>query len=516
MCLERIRRDWGDCDLNMGPTSENYKKLFRLRSLTVLEHPILGNLSIDFCLYDGVPHGIHTSVIIGANGIGKSHLLNVISEIFCFLGNRYSGKDQEVPSYYFKIKYCAKWVEYEFSNFADYNPAGRSKYTSLYFKKAGERVNIGMMELPWRVIVSSTTINDKFVAKSTDMYRYKGMRNEKSPSSTGTRTMVRKTVESLLNSLDVEVGFRSQLKDLLHHLGLQPRLELTYSLRYKNIFLKEGIDRVKIQHIFEEQLETFKKRTTLLWGTQNYEKIKYEQIEQLDEIAHFYQTIRNNKAFTKKETLYYDLLDEECNVHEDRNALKILSSLDLVSYPSLKVYKDSDFLFDQSSSGEWSLFCQMVSIMSEIQPGSIVLIDEPENSAHPNWQINYIGWLKKIFEHYYNCHFIIATHSHFMLSDLEPHTSDIIALDRSETGLRNIAEGVNTFCWSVDDILYRVFHVRNTRNYVFEKKMFELFDLLEHKEENRSSIKMLAEELKSYRLNDDDPLNILLRKADYA
>ena len=178
MCLERIRRDWGDCDLNMGPISENYQMLFRLRSLTVLEHPILGNLSIDFCQYDGVPQGIHTSVIIGANGIGKSHLLNVITEIFCLLENRYSEKNQEVPSYYFRIKYCAKWVEYEFSNFADYNPAGRSKYTSLYFKKAGERVNIGMMDLPWRVIVSSTTINDKFVAKSTDMYRYKGMRNE--------------------------------------------------------------------------------------------------------------------------------------------------------------------------------------------------------------------------------------------------------------------------------------------------------------------------------------------------
>ena len=500
----------------MGLISDNYQMLFRLRSLTILEHPILGNLSIDFSQDNGVPQGIHTSVIIGANGIGKSHLLNVIAEIFCLLENRLSGKEQVVPSYYFRIKYCAKWVEYEFSNFADYNPAGRSKYTSLYFKKAGERVGIGMMELPWRVVVSSTTINDKFLAKSTEMYRYKGMRNEKSPSTTGTRTMVRKTVESLLNSLDTEVGFRRQLKDLLVHLGLKPRLELTYSLRYKNVFLKEDIDRFKIQQIFEEQSDTFKKRTTLLWGTQNYEKIKDEQIEQLDEIAHFFQTIRNNKAFTEKETLYYDLLDEECNVHEDRNALKILSALDLVSYPSLMVYKDSDFLFDQSSSGEWSSFCQMVSIMSEIQPGSIVLIDEPENSAHPNWQINYIGWLKKIFEQYYNCHFVIATHSHFMLTDLEPQTSDIIALDRSETGLRNIAEGVNTFCWSVDDILYRVFHVRNTRNYVFEKKMLSLFDLLEHKEENRLAIKVLAAELKSYRLNDDDPLNILLRKAEYA
>lgn len=501
----------------MGMISETYDRMFRIRSLTILEHQILGNLSIDFSQDYGVPAGIRTSVIIGANGIGKSHLLNVIAEIFCLLENQYLGKGQDVLPYYFKIRYSARWQEFEFSNFTEYNPAGRAKYTGLHFKRNGENVSAGMMELPWRVVVCSTTINDKFVAKSTEMYRYKGMRNEKSPSSTGTRTMVRKTVESLLNSLDVEVGFRRQLKDLLEHLGLQPRLELTYSLRYKNVFLKTDIDRFKIQQIFEDQSKSFKKRTTLLWGTQNYEKIKDEQAWQLDEIAHFYQNLPHNKAFTANQTLYYNLLDEESNVHEDRKALNILSALDLITYPSLKVYKNSDFLFDQSSSGEWSLFCQMVSIMSEIQPGSVVLIDEPENSAHPNWQINYIGWLKKIFEHYYNCHFIIATHSHFMLSDLEPTTSDIIALDRTFDGLHNIAEGVNTFCWSVDDILYRVFHVRNTRNYVFENKVADLYDRISRRDGDIAAIKMLVNELSTYQLTTEDPLRHLIRTAiDYV
>lgn len=152
--------------------------------------------------------------------------------------------------------------------------------------------------------------------------------------------------------------------------------------------------------------------------------------------------------------------------------------------------------------------------MSEIQPGSIVLIDEPENSAHPNWQINYIGWLKNIFEHYYNCHFVIATHSHFMLSDLEPHTSDIIALDRSQTGLRNIAEGVNTFCWSVDDILYRVFHVRNTRNYMFEKKVAELYDRISKRDKDVGAIKVLVNELSLYQLAPEDPLKHLIKTAE--
>jgi len=43
------------------------KRMFRLRSLTLLGHPILGNLSINFCQYYGEPIGIHTSVIIGAD-----------------------------------------------------------------------------------------------------------------------------------------------------------------------------------------------------------------------------------------------------------------------------------------------------------------------------------------------------------------------------------------------------------------------------------------------------------------
>lgn len=468
----------------MGEISETYNSLFRLRSLIIHEHPILKNLHIDFCQYNGTPLGIHTSVIIGANGIGKSHLLNAISEIFRLLEKCSKGEKTTPLSYYFNIKYTAHWEDYEFSNIGEYNLIGRTKrFNSYYYGKDNQRVSAELMTLPWRVIASSTTINDKFVAKSTDMYRYKGVRSEKSPSTTGTRTMVRKTVDSLLNSLDTNVGFRRQLAELLEHLGLQPKLELTYSLRYKNIFLNADLNRPKIERIFEEQSEIFKRRTTLLWGTSNYEKIKYEQSWQLDEIANFYNNLPNNKALTTKGTLYYDLLDEESNIHEDSKALNILSALDLLTYPSLRIYKNEDFLFEESSSGETSLICQMASIMSDIQPGSLVLIDEPENSAHPNWQINYISWLKKIFEHYYNCHFIIATHSHFMLSDLEPYTSDIIALGRNMDGLRNIAEGMNTYGWSTDDILYEVFRIRNTKNEALERDLERAIQLIEEKGE---------------------------------
>ena len=89
----------------MGPISEAYNSVFRLRALTILEHPILRNLHLDFCQNYGTPMGIHTSVIIGVNGIGKSHLLNVLAEIFSLLEKCSKGMEATTLSYYFDIKY---------------------------------------------------------------------------------------------------------------------------------------------------------------------------------------------------------------------------------------------------------------------------------------------------------------------------------------------------------------------------------------------------------------------------
>lgn len=124
----------------------------------------------------------------------------------------------------------------------------------------------------------------------------------------------------------------------------------------------------------------------------------------------------------------------------------------------------------------------------------------------------------KIFKSYSDCHFVIATHSHFLLTDMQPESSDIIALERSESGeIHDIAESLNTFCWSVDDILYKVFHVRNTRNRVFEEKVADLYDRISKRDNNLEAIKLLINELSRYQLNEGDPLRKLILKAkDYV
>ena len=304
-----------------------------------------------------------------------------------------------------------------------------------------------------------------------------------------------------------------ELRNLLESLNLQPKLKLSYNLRYKDVFVNEQMTTAELINIFENQKGLFK-RETEIWGTKNFKKIKDNEPWKLDEASNLLRMLAQRGFGSGRQLLSYELLEDDPRVYEDREGLKVLSTLDLLTYPTLKVYKESDnYTFEQSSSGELSLFCQMVGIMSEIEPNSLVLIDEPENSAHPNWQISYIGWLKKIFAQYSNCHFVISTHSHFMLTDLEPLSSDIIALEKKDAIIRDVSEGMNTFNWSVDDILYRVFHVRNTRNYVLEDKVIELYRLVSNRSGEKDKVIELIEELSRYQLNNEDPLLKLLKTA---
>lgn len=496
----------------MGEIGDRLDECFRLHSLKLMNHPILGNIHLKFCQECYLEQGVYTSVIIGPNGIGKSHLLRILAEIFCCLESLKKNTETRVPRYQFDIIYTSHWKRYEFAYYRGFPPESRHINNFLY-NREGNNVDVNQMELPKRVIASSTTITDKFVARSSDMYRYKGLRNENSPSQTGTRTMVRKTVESLLNSLKEKYGFKVELRNLLESLNLQPKLKLSYNLRYKDVFVNEQMTTAELINIFENQKGLFK-RETEIWGTKNFKKIKDNEPWKLDEASNLLRMLAQRGFGSGRQLLSYELLEDDPRVYEDREGLKVLSTLDLLTYPTLKVYKESDnYTFEQSSSGELSLFCQMVGIMSEIEPNSLVLIDEPENSAHPNWQISYIGWLKKIFAQYSNCHFVISTHSHFMLTDLEPLSSDIIALEKKDAIIRDVSEGMNTFNWSVDDILYRVFHVRNTRNYVLEDKVIELYRLVSNRSGEKDKVIELIEELSRYQLNNEDPLLKLLKTA---
>ena len=62
------------------------------------------------------------------------------------------------------------------------------------------------------------------------------------------------------------------------------------------------------------------------------------------------------------------------------------------------------------SSGEQHFIVQLITLLFKAEKGSLILVDEPELSYHPAWQMDYLKNLKRISE-IGDYQFILATHS---------------------------------------------------------------------------------------------------------
>lgn len=167
------------------------------------------------------------------------------------------------------------------------------------------------------------------------------------------------------------------------------------------------------------------------------------------------------------------------------------------------------------SSGEYHLLISLIGVFSKIKENSLVLIDEPEISLHPNWQMKYITFLKKVFSNYPSCHFILTSHSHFLLSDLEGESSAVTALRRNEDNkLESTLIKADTFGWSAEDILYNVFNVRSVRNYFIQADLTDLLGLISENSTNKIKIKSLVNKLNHLQTSENDPLTAVLTEAN--
>jgi len=120
--------------------------------------------------------------------------------------------------------------------------------------------------------------------------------------------------------------------------------------------------------------------------------------------------------------------------------------------------------------------------MATIKTNSLVFIDEPEISLHPNWQMQYLSFIRELFSssEYATSHILVATHSHFLISDLRGENSKIIGLKR-ENGKIEIMDlplNLDTYCWSPDDILYNIFNVTSSRNKFVAENIANILDQL--------------------------------------
>ena len=292
---------------------------------------------------------------------------------------------------------------------------------------------------------------------------------------------------------------RQNICSILDFIGYDHRISLSYSLVMKS--KKSGDAREVISQRVEKDREY-----------RNFSK--QEKNEKIIQLYKFY----NQKSSSNKIRYDYHIdFDSDNPSKESFDELQYIYKLkqyDLVNSANVIFHKqECNITSEDMSSGEFAILSTVLSISAAADnPHTLVLLDEPELSLHPNWQMTLIDNLDRALANQV-CHMIIATHSHMLVSDLPVKRSFVTQLEKDEKGnLNATAISECTYGWSAEEVLLKVFKTATDRNRYFGERIGRL---LEKMGNNSIQPKEVTDELKelqeiSKHLSDIDPMKKIL------
>lgn len=163
----------------------------------------------------------------------------------------------------------------------------------------------------------------------------------------------------------------------------------------------------------------------------------------------------------------------------------------------------SEFSANDLSSGEYHLYTSILGLGFGVDKSSVVLIDEPENSLHPQWQKDFMSILLQICEMAAsNGHLIVCTHSPLIVGSA-PIGSSLVKLGEDDS----VAE-IAPYGASSDEVLLSQFGVASSRNRFVVDTVQRAVALVEHGNFRNPEFLEMEGDLRKIRqaLNNNDPL----------
>lgn len=279
------------------------------------------------------------------------------------------------------------------------------------------------------IIAVSTSAFDRFPINLRLSKKYELM----TYSYVGIRGGASNNVLSLMSS--VATGFISRYvsspKDLdrfsmvLEEIGFSTNFEYIYKLMISS----DDLYRQNMLIEDEYYIVDGDKRTRLDCTEEEFEDLRFF----LNYIQGICDKNKNFRVFINpvENQNYNEKLSGDINFF---NYIFKMIALGIVKLIDLRIEKHSKGIISlrRASSGEQCILLSLLGIAANIKDNSIVLIDEPEISLHPEWQQRYINLLMHTFGGFYNCKFIIATHSPLVISNLKSSSCYIFPMAESE------------------------------------------------------------------------------------
>lgn len=139
-----------------------------------------------------------------------------------------------------------------------------------------------------------------------------------------------------------------------------------------------------------------------------------------------------------------------------------------------------EFYIEDLSGGEKQILTKIFPLFMDDMKGHVILIDEPEDSLHPIWQIKYIPILRRCAQSN-DCQFILATHSPQIISSMHKEEICILVLDdKGNVRVKNNLCFDGPYGWSVEQVLSQVQGMKTMRVPEVESRLAGLRDMVQN------------------------------------
>ncbi len=158
---------------------------------------------------------------------------------------------------------------------------------------------------------------------------------------------------------------------------------------------------------------------------------------------------------------------------------------------------DDGVSVDDLSSGQLQMLNSLLNLALCVKDDTLVLIDEPENSLHPEWQRDYVSLLRRTLACAKRCHVVIATHSPLVASGVQSSEGSLIGLKRSEEdGSLEIVPSETVHGWLPSTVLEERFDMETVRAPELSNAVAAALELLKTKGADKVRLRQACGALK--------------------
>ncbi|MEB2651438.1 AAA family ATPase [Pseudomonas siliginis] len=428
----------------------------------------------------------NVTVLIGPNGSGKSRNISRIVDEVCYLNALRTEGDKAA----FRSRALADKATLKYRFDGKMCVIERVGFDAVRCTVSGRNTKLVDMPFPSQVATVSHLPNDKFrfSAESDDpFYKYLGLRQSSNLTTTG--ALEKKVIQSLIVGFSTP-GFKTRLQNWLRLIGVGSDIRVLLELQSTKLLSDSS------HVVYDELIRIQESRAK---SNAQLSNLRFRLDKDFNDIWSFLRllSVWPVQQGIDGTSMYYELseiLKNTAAADVWKQGFDVARRWRAFKRSSLLFGKfDMGTEFKDLSSGEQQLIGTNSRLLAELNDHSLVVIDEPEISLHPHWQIKYIPTLLESLKNLEATHVLIATHSHFMVSDLDQDNSALVTARYEDGPKFELFEG-DVYGRSPENILYRVFGVATTGNMYVESDL-------------RRALQMIA---------GTEPLNVRELKSTYA